>query len=157
MIIRPAKDKDLFKIIDLVMSSKAVSPYSSIPVDRDAMFGSVKRAVSHKLSCVLVAEASDTLGGVVMGTASELWYSRNKRCADPAIFYCTILEAAPRLAQAYLDWAWSIKSVVSVTFSVASKYDPTLEDSVFEEVGLSEAGHTWVAMKPIQEKRYESG
>jgi hypothetical protein len=153
MIIREAKSSDLFQIMDLVINAKAVSPYCDIPHDKDVMGGVIRRMMVNKLSCVLVAEASETLSGVIMGVAAELWYSKSKRTADPAIFYCTSKEYAPRLAEAYLEWAWSIKSVVEVTFNVASKYDPALEDSVFEEIGLEEVGHSWVALRPAQEKR----
>lgn len=151
MIIRVAKQKDLFQILDLVVSAKAVSPYKDIPSDKDAMSGVIRRLISNQLSCVLVAELDGKLYGIVMGEAVELWYSNSKRCADPAIFYCIDKSAGPDLIKEYLRWAWSIKSVAEVTFSVASKYDPALEEGTFDSAGLSESGQTWIAVRPREQ------
>lgn len=153
MIIRKAKQKDLFQILDLVILAKAISPYKDIPSDKDAMSGVVRRLISNGLSCVLVAELDRKLHGIVMGEAVELWYSNSKRCADPAIFYCIDESAGSDLIREYLRWAWSIKSVAEVTFSVASQYDPTLKEDTFDSAGLSESGQTWIAVRP-QEQDY---
>jgi len=154
MILRKAKETDIWQLFEMLANAKGVSPYKDIPAKKADMVATIKYAIANKLACCLVVQGKHKIEGIVVGSANPLWYNAAKKNATTIILTADNTKAQALLTAGFLDWAWSLPSVSEVTIGTAHAYAYGMHDQVFEEAGLQECATAFTMVRPKQGKKY---
>ena len=147
MTVRKAEIEDYPAWCDLVRRLFDKTPYAAIPVDLPAISKLYSQCLHSKLGCVYVAEHG-RLTGTIMGVAQTLWFSQ-KRYATDLLFYSERPGDGRLLLRAFLDWAWSLPSVVEVTLGQSSGIDVERTGILYERAGLTRVGSLYTKVKEL--------
>lgn len=146
-MIRPATHDDFLAWRGLCERLHAQSPFASIPPEWEGIGKLFRQCLSSRLGCVLVAEHGGRLTGTVLGLAQEWWWCR-KRVASDLLLYSERPGDGPALLSAFMDWAWSVPSVIHVVCGQSSGVDIERTSAMYRQAGMKPIGGLFYADRP---------
>lgn len=148
-MIRPARERDIPKLIDLAESFHEDSAYRDFPIDRPSAYRSLAQCAQMATACLLVAEDRERgqITGFLAGVAQEVWFSRS-RCATDLVFVSRRPSDSIKLVRQFVRWAWGVPRVIEVTMAISSGIHPERTGAFYERLGFTSIGGMYSMPRP---------
>lgn len=141
-MIRPATPADIPAMLALGEAMHAESRYGRLGWCAPKVCGLLDHLIASDDGLALVAERDGVIVGGFLGMVSEHYFSRDKVATDFALFIAPDRRgglAAPRLLQAYREWAQA-RGAVSVQVGVTTGVNTETTARLFERGGFARVG-----------------
>ena len=146
-MIRRATHDDFVQWIELCQKFHAKTPFAGVEPDIPGCSKLFRQCLASKLGCVFVADRGGRLSGTLLGVAQEWWWCR-KRVASDLIFFAERPGDGIAMLRAFVDWAWSVPSVIDIMPGTSSGIDIDRTDQLYERVGFRRIGSLFYMRRP---------
>ena len=150
-MIRDAKYEDIQSIYDLCLTLKEITPYAKVPTSEQSIKRTCRQCISSPQGFAMVAFRPEDpmLTGVMLAYANTLWFS-NQRGVTDFITYSQTPGDGLAMIKKCLKWAWSIPSVVEVTFGQSSGIEVKRTASLYRRAGLVRVGSVFMNVREVE-------
>lgn len=145
-MIRLARIGDLPGCLQLGRRLHEQTPWHEIPIDTATVGRTFGECINNAFGFAMVAVHDREVTGLLLGVAEPLWFAP-KRSAKDIVLVSEYPGDGRRLARRFIEWAWSIPSVVDVTLSQSSGIAVPRMDVFYRRLGLRCVGSLYIAVR----------